>query len=322
MHIHIEFEDGPLTLRAERLKAHLAAHGLAQSVTTITENGEPSAMAEKISAADILFACRKVDIAAAKRAAPGLAWVQVISAGVETLVPTLPDGVVLTNASGVHGDKGGEFVLTAALMLNYQIPRFASDKVAHAWEPTFGGTIDGKTAVLLGVGGIGVTAAAKLRAQGVRVIGVTRSGRSEAALDGCIAVGELDAVLPQADFLVSTLPLTKETEGLIDRRRLELLPEGAGVVVVGRAKVFDYEALADLLRSGHLGGAVLDVFPTEPLPKGDPLWDVPRLIMTPHCSVDDHGTYLDRCLDIFANNLSRRLKGEPMRNVVDRTHGY
>ena len=322
MHIHIEHDGGPLALGADRLRRRLVAAGLDGAVTRITENGEPGEMGARIADADVLFACRKPDIAAARRAAPALGWVQVISAGVEALLPNLPAGVVLTNASGVHGEKGGEFVLAATLMLNYQIPRFTSDKTARRWQPSFGGTIGGKTAVLLGVGGIGTTAARELRAHGVIVIGVTRSGKSEAELDDCVGIAGLDAALAGADVLISTLPLTSATEGLIDRRRLVLLPEGAGVVVVGRARVFDYAALADLLRSGHLGGAVLDVFPTEPLPEDDPLWECPRLVITPHCSVDDHGTYLDRCLDIFIENLTRRLAGQPMRNVVDRTRGY
>ncbi|MBB3999060.1 D-2-hydroxyacid dehydrogenase [Aureimonas pseudogalii] len=322
MHIHIEHDSDALQLSATRLRERLVAAGIATDGLTVTENGTPTAMASAIAGAEIVFACRKLNIAAAKAAAPALDWVQVVSAGVEALLPTLPADVTLTNASGVHGDKGGEFVLTAALMLNYAIPQFVADQAARQWQPLFGGPIAGKTAVILGVGGIGKAAAAALRSRGVKVIGVTRSGSSDAKLDDSIAIDQIDAVLRQADMLISTLPLTSETEGLIDRKRLESLPKGAGVIVVGRAKVVDYAAMAGLLRAGHLGGAVLDVYPVEPLPETDPLWACPRLIMTPHCSIDDHDGYVERCLDIFVENLRRRIAGEPLTNVVDRTLGY
>jgi len=94
------------------------------------------------------------------------------------------------------------------------------------------------------------------------------------------------------------------------------------VVVVGRAAVFDYDALADGLADGRLGGAVLDVFPQEPLPAESRLWSCPRLIMTPHCSLDDHAVYLDGCLDIFVDNLRRFCAGEPLVNVVEAARGY
>jgi phosphoglycerate dehydrogenase-like enzyme len=137
-----------------------------------------------------------------------------------------------------------------------------------------------------------------------------------------VTFAELDPVLPGTDFLVSSLPLTKETEAAIDRRRLDLLPRHAGVAIVGRAKVFDCEALLGKLSDESLGGAVLDVFPEEPLPPESPVWTAPNLIITPHCSVDDHAVYMDRCVAIFADNLGRYLAGTPLRNVVDPERGY
>lgn len=322
MHIHIENGEGALYLDADRLRRRLAELQHGENAYTVSESADPKRLGEGIQKADILFAGRKLDLRLAREAAPLLRWVQIISAGVETWLPGLPDEIVLTNASGVHGEKGGEFVLAAALMLNYAIPRFVTDKAERRWSPRFGGPIAGRTAVLLGTGGIGGAAATALAQRGVRVVGVNRSGVAESSFEACLPVERLDEVLPQADLLVSTLPLTAETRGLVDRRRLERLPQGAGVVVVGRADVFDYRALAELLVSERLGGAVLDVFPREPLPADDPLWDCPRLVMTPHCSVDDHEIYIERCLDIFLDNLERRQVGRPLRNVVDRERGY
>lgn len=325
LHVHIENDGrGPAALRLApgRLEDRLARAGLAGAVSRITENGEPARMAEAIAGADVLFAARKLAITTAQRAAPGLRWVQVISAGVDALVAEWPPDVVLTNASGVHGEKGGEYALAAALMLVYGIPGFASDKVEARWRPAFGGPARGRRVLLLGVGGIGRAAAPLLRRHGMAVTGLTRGGRSDADLDRVVGPRDLDAALPETDILVSTLPLTPDTRGLVDRRRLALLPSGAGVVVLGRADVFDYDALADALDAGRLGGAVLDVFPQEPLAADHRLWRTPRLVMTPHCSVDDHDTYVERCLDIFVDNLGRFGRGEPLNNVVDRALGY
>jgi phosphoglycerate dehydrogenase-like enzyme len=135
-------------------------------------------------------------------------WVQSISAGVEALLPLLPTGAVLTNASGVHRDKGGEFILTAVLMLNYAIPRFATDKERRRWAPRFERTVAGKRAMLLGIGAIGGEGARLLKLLGVSTIGVSRSGRRHDHVDRPVTFAEVDRLLPETDFLVSSLPLT------------------------------------------------------------------------------------------------------------------
>jgi phosphoglycerate dehydrogenase-like enzyme len=269
-----------------------------------------------------VFAGRHLDLRAAKVANPCLRWVQVTSAGVEGYRGAVPDGVLLSNASGVHAHKGAEFILAACLMLNFRIPHFIEMRAREAWTPSFGGTLAGCRITLLGVGAIGSAAADLLRSFAVHLTGVTRTGRASVALDRCLGPDALDAVLPETDIVVSTLPLTPQTAGLVDARRIGLLPPGAGVVVVGRAKVLDYPAIVRRLVDGSLEGAVLDVFPEEPIPPGDPLWSVPRLVLTPHCSLDDHSIYRDACLAIFADNLERLRTGLPLRNVVDPAQGY
>ena len=175
---------------------------------------------------------------------------------------------------------------------------------------------------MLGVGAIGLPAARLLAQFGVHVIGITRSGEPIEGLPEVMTAARIDEALRRADVLVSTAPLTPGTEGLVDARRLALMPKGAGVVVVGRSRVLDYRALQQLLTSGHLGGAVLDVFDTEPLPADDPIWACPNLVITPHCSLDDHTTYLKRCLALFIDNLERFTAGRQLRNLVDRSLGY
>src|SRR4051812_31950213 len=218
--------------------------------------------------------------------------------------------------------EGREFILTAVLMLNYAIPRFVSDKAARRWKPSFETTVRGKTAILLGIGAIGGEGARLLKSLGIRTIGVSRSAGDREHIDRSETFETLDRLLPQADFLVSSFPLTSTTAGMIDRRRLDLLPKHAGVAIVGRANVFDCDALLAKLADGTLGGAVLDVFPEEPLPPESPFWDAPNLIITPHCSVDDHSVYMARCVAIFLDNLDRYLEGRPLRNVVDPELGY
>jgi phosphoglycerate dehydrogenase-like enzyme len=256
------------------------------------------------------------------RRAPRLRWIQSTSAGVEGLVPFVPEGVTLTNASGVHGPKGGEYAMTALLMLNHGVPHFVSRQQERRWEPYFTSTIAGRTVAVVGVGRIGAEVARLARRFGLRVRGVRRSGRPHRWVDEMFTPARLRAALRGADFVVVAAPLTPETRGLVDRRALDCLPRHAGVVNVGRGAVVDYDALAAKLRAGELGGAVLDVFPEEPLPPDSPLWTTPRVILSPHCAVDDAVTYVDRALAIFFDNLRRYLAGRPLQNVVDRGRGY
>lgn len=312
-------QDPALQISGEALAARCKSIGVDADIVI---NADPAHVGSHADGVDIIFSNHKFDIAATKAQLPSLKWVQVISAGVEAYLKTLPDNVVLTNASGVHAEKGAEFILASVLMLNYRIPLFASRKIEGEWKPVFESVSRGKVATILGVGAIGSAAVALLKERGIRVIGVTSRGVTDAPVDECITLAAIDTVLPRTDFLVSTLPLTSATEGRIGAAQLDLLPGGAGVVVVGRAKVLDYAAMAERLRSGHLGGAVLDVFPVEPVPSDDPIWSVPNLVITPHCSVDDHAGYIDRCMDIFVGNLKRFQAGEPMVNVVSSAKGY
>jgi len=254
--------------------------------------------------------------------APRLRWVQATSAGVEKLAPTLPDSLLLTNASGVHGPKAGEYAMTALLMLNHRVPHYVTAQRAGRWDQAFATPIAGKTVLILGVGAIGSAAARLARGFGLRILGVSRSGKANPLVDRMYKPAALRRALPQADFVLVTLPLTAETRGLVGRAELDLLPRHAGIVNLGRGPVIDNDALADKLRRGELSGAVLDVFPQEPLPASSPLWAVPNLIISPHCAADDSTSYAERALDIFVDNLERYLAGRRLVNIVDKTLGY
>lgn len=256
--------------------------------------------------------------------APRLKWVHVIGAGIEHLQPLdwLPPGVALINNKGVHAPKAGEYGLMALLMLNSAMPQLITQQRAHRYREVFTGTLAGKTLLIVGLGEMGRAVARAARPHGLQILAVRRGGEESPLADAVHGPGALDALLPQADFLLLTTPLTEETQGLIDRRRLALMKPSAGLINMSRAGVVDYAALAEALTNGRLAGALLDVFDPEPLPADSPLWDVPNLVMTPHVSSDDLNAYIPRTLDLLFENLRRHLAGEPLKNRVRPELGY
>jgi len=258
------------------------------------------------------------------RVAPHLKWVHIIGAGVEHLCPMdwVPAGVTVVNNKGAHAAKAGEFALMAVLMLHNKMPAIVTNQRDADWNSLFSTPIAGKTALVVGVGSLGGGAAHQLKKLGIQVLGVSRHGRPHPDIDEMATTDRLDEMLARADYVFVATPATPETRNLFDRERLKRMKPGAGLINVGRAAVMDYDALVELLESGHLSGAILDVFDPEPLPKDSPLWSTPSLIVTPHVSADDGDNYVPMTLDLFFNNMRRWLAGEPLRNVVDPALGY
>lgn len=256
-------------------------------------------------------------------AAPRLKWLHTTGAGVDHLVPMdwLPAGVVVTNSSGIHADKAEDYVSMALLMLHTRMPQMIANQHAGVWQPEHTCSIAGKTAVIVGFGDVGQAAGRGAARLGVKVLAVTRSGKTCGTAAEVVAVANLDALLPRADYLVIATPLTPETRNLIDARRLGLLPRGAGLINIGRAPVVDYAALAARLAGDDLCGAMLDVFETEPLPADAPWWNTPKLIVTPHVSCDAPD-YIQRVFDAWFANFGRRVAGMELSNQVSRSAGY
>jgi phosphoglycerate dehydrogenase-like enzyme len=179
-------------------------------------------------------------------------------------------------------------------------------------------------ALIIGAGGIGSEIARRLSALGVRCTGVRRHPERGAppGFDRVHPPSALDDLLSRADILIIAAPATGETSGLVTSQRLDHLPHGAVVVNVARGSLLDERALAERLRSGRLGGAMLDVFEREPLQADSVLWDTPRLLMTPHVSATSPRAYWHRELDLVLDNWSRFATGRPLRNVVDKQAGY
>ena len=273
--------------------------------------------------AEVLI-CWDLPTVSLKRVAPKLKWIHIIGAGVEHLCPIdwLPDGVTIVNNRGAHAAKGGEFGLMAVLMLHNHVPALIELQSRRHWESLYSTPIAGKTLLIIGVGHIGGGAAKNCKPLGLRVLGVSRHGAPVDHVDQMYTTEQLDEVLPQADFIFMATPLTTETDNLLNRARQALLKPGVGIINVGRAGTIDYEALADNLRSGHVGGAIIDVFDPEPLPSDSPLWATRNLMVTPHVSADDGDSYVPMTLDLVFQNMRRYLAGEPFENVVRPELGY
>ena len=256
--------------------------------------------------------------------APNLRWIHIIGAGVEHLCPMdwLPKGITVVNNRGAHAAKGGEFGLMAVLMLHNHVPAILDNQREARWESLYSTPIAGKTVAIVGVGNIGGGVAGHCKRAGLRILGVSRHGRPHDDVDEMYPADAIDDVLPKADFVFVAAPLTPETQNLFDRRRQSLMKPGCGVINVGRAGTMDYEALAENLRSGHISGAILDVFDPEPLPANSPLWKTPNLIVTPHVSADDGDSYVSMTLELVFENLRRDFAVEPLQNVVRPELGY
>ena len=262
------------------------------------------------------------------RQASQLKWLCSDYAGVEKYLDDAvwprPD-CLLSNASGAYGPTISEHILMVLLMLLRRMPEYQADLCQRQWTfHTPIRSIIGSHVVMLGTGDIGSHTARRLKALGASVTGVCRSGRSkEPAFDRVVPIQELDSVLPSADALVMALPSTPETEGVLSRERIALLPERAYVVNVGRGSAIDQNALVEALVQRKLAGAALDVMTPEPLPADDSLWDCPNTIITPHVSGNmSLGLTCDIDVDMFCADLARYAAGEPLANLVDRTRGY
>ncbi len=257
-------------------------------------------------------------------AAPNLKFIHITGAGIEPLLPLdwLPQGVSLTNNSGVHGSKTGEFAAMALLMLNARIPEIMKNQQGAKWSQLFTPVIRGKTAVVIGLGDMGGAAARAAKRLGLRVIGVRREKRPHRHADEVVGLRDLPRALKQADFVFVAAPLTPATRHIVDAKMLASLKRGAGLINVGRAGLVDYNALCARLASGALSGAILDVFEQEPLPATSPLWQTPNLIVVPHCSSDDLDRYIPLTLDLVFENVARLAAGRRLKNRVDPQLGY
>jgi len=266
------------------------------------------------------YRIRQIDLFAA----PKLKLVQSTWAGMDGLYPfdMIPPGVILMNNRGVHGKRAGEFCAMAILMLTNKMPLFVTQQRERKWAREIGCLAAARRLTVVGLGAIGSSAARWGKTLGMHVTGVRHGAEKHPDCDVTVPFELIDEVMPKTDILVLACPLTPKTRELLSRRRILAMPAGAGVVNVGRGGLVEQDALCDALESGHLGGAVLDVFAVEPIPAGDRIWTVKNVVITPHMSADDPERYNADTLAIFFENFAAFLAGKTPPTAVDRAKGY
>jgi phosphoglycerate dehydrogenase-like enzyme len=291
-------------------------------VRYVTEKGLVAALA----GAEVLLVWdfRSTALATAWPAASALRWVHAASAGVNhVLTPeVVASDVIVTNSRGVFDEPMAEYVLGLALALAKDLPTTLNRQRERRWHHRETERLGDRHALVAGTGPIGRAIGRKLAAVGMQVTGLGRVARStDPDLGEVLPMSSLSEVLPDADYVVLASPLTDETRGMIDAKALAAMKPTARLINVGRGPLVVQEDLVEVLASGRLGGAALDVFVDEPLPANSPLWHLPNVIVSPHMSGDVVG-WRQELVTLFADNLSRYLDGQPLRNVVDKTRGY
>ncbi len=252
---------------------------------------------------------------------PNLRVVQSISAGVDSLLPLVPEGVVVCGASGAHDVAVAEWIMAVLLALQRRLPEFYELQRRSEWDNNAGnwfttgpspigpiGDLEDATALILGHGSIGRALATRLAPFGVRAVGVARHARADAE-----PLESLPRLLPKADVVVVLVPLTAETEGMVDAQFLASMKDGALLINAARGAVVDTDALLGALRAGRIRAA-LDVTDPEPLPPEHPLWQAPNLLITPHVA-GAVTRWRERAYRLAGDQIRRYVAGEPLLNV-------
>jgi D-2-hydroxyacid dehydrogenase (NADP+) len=299
--------------------ARVYAQALAREVPAVTllAASDLTAAIAAATPASVLIA-KAQDVSAALIAAmPKLTWIQALTTGVDSLQALeMPATVTVTTARGIHGPQMAELALLYMMCLYRDIPRMLLNQRHANWQRWGQRLLLGRTVVIVGVGSISETLAARCKAFGLRVIGITRR-REAAGFDELYPRERLREAAARADFMVLVTPYTSETHHMIDAAVLAAMPKSAYVINIARGRVIDEAALIAALQSGGIAGAALDVFDAEPLPKTSPLWSFDNVIVTPHIGgMSD--IYAEQILPLLLHNLRAFLAGDlsAMRNRV------
>ena len=258
-----------------------------------------------------------------------LEWLQLNSAGADQYCRpgVLKPGTLLTNATGAYGLAVSEYMVAVSFNLQNKLYQYYASQQKHQWEDHGKVTsVFGSITLVVGLGDIGSEYAKRMKALGSYTIGLRRTaGEKPDYLDELHTADQLEELLPRADFVALSLPNTPQTAHIMNEQRLRMMKPGAFLINAGRGNAIDTDALCRVLQEGHLGGCAVDVTDPEPLPSDHPLWDAPRMLITPHISGQYHlPETFERIIRIFGENLEAYLNGdrERMRNQVDFQTGY
>ena len=255
------------------------------------------------------------------RDAENLKWIQCLATGVDHLFryPSLRPEVLLTSGRGIHGAPMRETVVYLMMGVSRGVARLVDDQKAHVWDRRLYSLFNGKTAVIAGVGVVGIAIGQLLRAFGMHVVGVTRTPRPVEGFDEIIPTARLQEAASRADFLINVLPATADNALLFDAAVFAAMKPTAYYISAGRGQTVDETALIAALRDGKIAGAGLDVFQTEPLPADSPFWDLPNVFITPHLG-GYTSEYEDLIMPLIVGNMRAFLAGRQseMQNVVKR----
>jgi phosphoglycerate dehydrogenase-like enzyme len=252
-----------------------------------------------------------------------LRWVQGLTAGIEgwLALPDLPPSLALTSARGTHRESMPENILGALFHIAKPFAAIVDDNKAATWTRRMATPLNGSTLGILGLGAIGQDLARMAAAIGMRVIGTRRTQGDLPGVARVYAPEQTAEVLAQSDYLVLLLPSTPATDNSVNAAMLAQMKPGAWLLNFGRGALIVDADLIAATASGHLAGAILDVFRTEPLPKEHPFWTAKGIMVLPHIG----GGHPDRdrtVARLFVDNLARFLDGRPLRELVDRAAGY
>jgi len=298
--LHVLVPSRALGAAVEAVSPRVRAH-------RIPDDGLPAGEAAR---AQVLVPRGGGDVSAeVLEALPALRLVQLMSAGAEKFVGTLPERVVLCNARGAHTPSTAEWTVAAILAAQRGIPHFTREQDAGRWTPGTEHSLVGARVLVVGAGDIGRTIGRMLSGFDVELTFVARTAR-----DGVRSTDELPQLLPEADVVVLIVPVTPQTTGMVDAAFLAAMKDDALLVNAARGVVVDTDALLAELTAGRLRASV-DVTDPEPLPEGHPLWSAPGLLLTPHVAGAVPATSA-RATAAVTDQLTRVLAGRPLQNVV------